>query len=55
MKDSGTLKPQTFTNNGGEPQAVPTGTAPGNQTKPHPGSGPKSEPAWKGYGIAPKK
>lgn len=54
MQDKGTLKPQTFTNNGGEPQAVPGGTAPGNPTKAHPGTGPKKEAAWPGYGKSPK-
>lgn len=39
------------TNNGGESVTVPTGTAPGNKTKPHPGSGAKKESAWMGYGI----
>ena len=42
---------QPHENNGGAAQAVPTGTSPGNKTKPHPGTGPKKEPAWKWYGI----
>ena len=37
-------------NVGGDPQTVPTGTAPGNKTKAHPGRGAKIEQAWKGYG-----
>ena len=45
---------QPHGNNGGTPVKVPTGTAPGNPTKPHPGSGPKSEPGWPGYGVKPK-
>ena len=46
MEDKGTLTPQTFTNNGGEPQAVPTGTAPGNPTKPHPNPKAGPGPTW---------
>lgn len=42
---------QPHENNGGAEVKVPTGTAPGNKTKSHPGSGPKSESAWKWYGV----
>jgi len=50
MENKGTLKPvQPHENNGGTP--VPINSSTDNKTKPFPNTKPKSEDAWKGYGV----